>query len=472
MRMSDLTYLSAMQMAAMVRSKQVSPVELVQAHLERAADLQPRLNAFATLLAEGALAAAREAEAAVTGGRDPGPLHGVPVTIKSSLDVANVPCACGSALRLTYIPSEDAPLVTRLRAAGAIVLGNTNVPEFLMAYETDNSVHGRTSNPWNLACTPGGSSGGEAAAIAAGCSAGGVGSDGGGSIRVPAHFSGICGLKPTPGRIPLTGHFPSPGGAFAWLGVVGPMARTVGDVRALFEEITGPDPGDPCTAPVPLRLSGPTEIRALPVGILESDALGKPSHETTGAVQQAARALEQQGFPVEPVRLQGLDRALALWWDFFGRAVGHLLGSMVAGQESLVSPLIREYLAVVREEPALTLDQLLQACMERDQCRAETLRQMERVSVLLSPVTTGPAFPHGRGNWRLAGGAGAYRENMRYAQWLNLAGLPGVVVPMRESAEGLPIGIQVIGRPYEEEQILAIAERIEEGRGAWRQPPI
>ena len=222
-------------MAGMIRRKQVSPVELVQAHLDRAVALAPRLNAFAALDPERALAQTRQAEAAVTSGAALAPLHGVPLTIKSCVDLAGVPCACGSALRRDYIPRHDAPLVARLKAAGAMILGNTNVPEFLMAYETNNSVYGRTSNPWDLARTPGGSSGGEAAAIAAGCSAGGVGSDGGGSIRAPAHFSGICGLKPTPGRIPLTGHYPPPGGAFTWIGVVGPMARTVGDVRALFE---------------------------------------------------------------------------------------------------------------------------------------------------------------------------------------------------------------------------------------------
>ncbi len=148
--------------------------------------------------------------------------------------------------------SEDAPLVKRLRAAGAIILGNTNVPEFLMGYETDNLLYGRTNNPWDLSRTPGGSSGGEAAAIAAGCSAGGVGSDGGGSIRIPAHYSGICGLKPTPGRIPSTGHFPGSAGPFAQLGVVGPMARTIRDVERLFQVMAGPDPGDPavCSRPV------------------------------------------------------------------------------------------------------------------------------------------------------------------------------------------------------------------------------
>lgn len=466
--MIPLTSLPALRMAEMIRRKEVSPGELVRAHLDRATALEPKLNAFATLDADRALAQAREAEDAVTRGAPLGPLHGVPLTIKSSVDVAGLPCACGSALRRDYVPQQDAPLVARLREAGAVILGNTNVPEFLMAYETNNALYGKTSNPWDLERTAGGSSGGEAAAIAAGCSAGGVGSDGGGSIRVPAHFSGICGLKPTPGRIPLTGHYPPAGGAFTWIGVVGPMGRTVADVRALFEVMAGPDPGDPLAAPVPVRWRKQEELRGLRVGLLESEALGATTLETRDAVRRAAQVLSEEGFVVEPFRLTELDRALELWWVFFGQVIGHLMRSGMAGQEEALSPMLREYLTVTAEEPVLTLDRFINACTERDLCRAEILRQMEQVHVLLSPVSSGPAFRHSEGTWRR--GAGAYRETMRYAQWLNLTGFPGAVVPVGTSPEGLPIGVQIIGRPYEDELVLAVAERIEQSCGGWHKP--
>ena len=210
--------------------------------------------------------------------------------------MAGWPAPSGSLQRKDYVAQADAPLVARLRAAGAIILGNTNTPEYLMAYETDNSLSGKTSNPWNLERSSGGSSGGEAAAIASGCSAGGVGSDGGGSIRVPAHFCGICGLKPTPGRIPATGHYPEGGGAFGWIGVVGPMARTVADVRALFEVMAGPDAGDALSAPVAVRKIGEKEMRGLRIGILENEALGKATPETSAAVERAAKILSEQGF--------------------------------------------------------------------------------------------------------------------------------------------------------------------------------
>ena len=224
-----------------------------------------------------------------------------------------------------------------------------------MAYETDNSLSGKTSNPWNLARSAGGSSGGEAAAIASGCSAGGVGSDGGGSIRVPAHFCGICGLKPTPGRIPATGHFPGGGGAFGWIGVVGPMARTVADVRALFEVMAGPDAGDALSAPVPVRAMKRRKYRRLRIGILESEALGKVTPETAAAVERAAKILSEQGFAVEKKRLNGLDRAIEVWWYFFGPVIADQIRKGAVGHEEELSPMLREYVALATAETTLSL---------------------------------------------------------------------------------------------------------------------
>jgi Asp-tRNA(Asn)/Glu-tRNA(Gln) amidotransferase A subunit family amidase len=392
----------------------------------------------------------------------------VPLTVKSCIDVAGWPCPAGSLLRKEYIPKQDAPLVSRLKAAGAILLGNTNTPEFLMAYETDNLLTGKTSNPWNLAHSSGGSSGGEAAAIAAGCSAGGVGSDGGGSIRVPAHFCGICGLKPTPGRIPATGHFPPGAGAFSWIGVVGPMARTIADVRSLFEVMAGPDAGDALSAPVPLRAHREGELRGMRIGILESDALGVATAETRATVERAAKSLGDRGFNVEPFRLEGLDHALNLWWFFFGPVIGNLLRHSVTGREDQISPMLREYLSYATSGNSIALDQFTKACADRDLLRADILRQMRNTPVLLSPVSTSPAFRHGQGNYHPGTG---YRDTMRFSQWLNLTGFPGASVPVGLSKEGLPIGVQVIGRPFEDELVLAVAEAIEQARGPWLPPP-
>jgi Asp-tRNA(Asn)/Glu-tRNA(Gln) amidotransferase A subunit family amidase len=467
--MTTSPYSTIKEIAEAIRAKSISPTEIVESHLRRTEQLQLMLNAFVHLDPEAARKQAHAAESSLMRAEQLGPLYGVPLTIKSCIDVADWPCPSGSLLRKAYVPSLDAPLVARLKSAGAILLGNTNTPEFLMAYESDNLLTGKTSNPWNLAYSSGGSSGGEAAAIAAGCSVGGVGSDGGGSIRVPANFCGICGLKPTPGRIPSTGHFPPGAGAFSWIGVVGPMARTIADVRLLFDVMSGPDPGDALSAPVPPRTYREAELRGTRIGILESDALGEATQETCAAVDRTAKSLSEQGLIVEPLSLHGLDRALELWWFFFGPVIGNLYRHIIAGQEEEISPMFRDYLSYATSGNPITLPQFMKACSDRDLLRAEILRQMQNVPILLSPVSTTSAFLHGQGNYLPGTG---YRDTMRYSQWLNLTGFPGVSVPVGVSNEGLPIGVQVIGRPFEDELVLAVAEAIEQARGPWKSPLI
>jgi len=467
--MPPFFYSNISETARAYRTKKVSPVEVITAHVERAQRLQPKLNAFVHLDAESALARARNAELSFSRGEEPNRLTGIPLTIKSCIDVAGWPCPAGSLLRKDYVPSCDAPLVARLESAGAILVGNTNTPEFLMAYETDNVVHGRTSNPWNFDFSAGGSSGGEAAAIASGCSMGGVGSDGGGSIRTPAHFSGVCGLKPTPGRIPSTGHFPSGAGAFGWIGVVGPMARTVDDVRLLFETMAGPDPGDALSAPVPVRKVTPAELRGLRIGILENSELGRATPETLSTVRLAMQFLCDLDYRVEPITLKYLDRALELWWFFFGPAIAHLIRRGSRGQENSLSPMLRHYLEICGADAPVTLESFMNACAERDRLRSDLLQQLRDIPVLLSPVSTAPAFRHGSGNYR-PGDPHNYRDTMRFCQWLNVAGFPGLSLPFGRSSEGLPINVQLVARPYEEELLLAVAESLEQARGPWSYP--
>jgi len=467
--MSPNPFASIFEITNSVRARKISASEWIDLHLQRIGRLNPALNAFVHVDAEDARAAAAEIDGGVARGDDTAPLLGVPLTIKGCIDVVGWPSPAGSLLRQDLVPSSDAPLVARLRAAGAILLGNTNTPEFLMAYETDNRVRGKTSNPWSPDHSAGGSSGGESAAIASGCSAGGIGSDGGGSIRVPAHFCGICGLKPTPGRIPATGHFPPAGGAFSWIGVVGPMARSVADLRLLFSVMAGPDPGDPMSAPVSILEVPTAQLLHTRIGLLESDALGNPTDETRGAVESAAKLLQSAGFVVEPVRLSGLDRALELWWFFFGVVFAHLLGSTVAGKESLLSPQLKEYLGIATNESALSLDRFIQACAARDALRESLIREMSATPILLSPVSTGPAFRHGSGNY---GPGTGYLDTMRFSQWLNLVGFPGASVPISFSSERLPIGVQLIGRPYDDELVLAVAEALEAARGPFPHPPL
>jgi Asp-tRNA(Asn)/Glu-tRNA(Gln) amidotransferase A subunit family amidase len=469
--MSVPFYFSISETQEKLRKRELSPVEVVKAHLERVQELQPKLNAFVHFDAESALARARKAEAAFVRSEELQALAGITLTVKSSMDVAGWPCPAGSLLRKDYVPTMDAAAVARLEAAGAILLGNTNTPEFLMAYETDNRLTGKTSNPWNLVYSAGGSSGGEAAAIAAACSMGGVGSDAGGSIRTPAHFSGICGLKTTPGRIATTGHFPPGAGAFGWIGVVGPMARTVADLRILFQVMAGPDGGDALSAPVPVRRIETQELQGLRIGILESGALGRATPETLSSIRDAAQLLCDLNFRVEPLNLEKLDRALELWWFFFGPVIGHLIHESAKGQEALLSPMLREFLEIATAEPLSSVDAFMTACADRDLVRAQLLRQLREVPVLLSPVSTAPAFEHGNGNYR-EGNPYNYRDTMRFCQWVNVAGFPGVSLPFGKSPEGLPINVQLIGRPHEDELLLAVAEMLEQARGPWLAPAI
>ena len=463
---------SASSIAAEIRAKSISPVEVARLHLDRIDQLNPNLNAFVDWQAERVLEQARASEKALMSGDELGPLHGVPLSIKASIDVAGHRCEAGTRLRAGYVAAQDAPLVARLRAAGAVILGVTNSPELLMAWETDNLLYGRTNNPWDLTRTSGGSSGGESAAIAAGLSAGGVGSDGGGSIREPAHFTGICGLKPTPGRIPSTGHFPKSGGPFALLGVVGPMARTIEDLKLLFGVMAGPDDGDPSSAPVLLREVGKTELGATSVGFFEDDGRTPVTTETRLAVSRAASLLSERGLRVEQFRPEGLEEARQLWWKFFGTAGGMILGPMLLGRESELSPLLRQFSSWTSAEPVHTGESLLATWLGRDDVRERVLLQMRQYPVLLCPTAAVPAFRHGEREWQVEGKTVKYLDAWSYCEWFNLLGFPAVVVPVGFSSEGLPIGVQIVGRPWEEELVLAVASVLEEARGEFPQPPL
>jgi len=470
--MSELIFLPAVVMAERIRKRELSPVELVEAHLAQIEKLNPKLNAFVQVDADAARRVAQCAETSVKQGKTLGALHGIPVSIKSSFDLAGMRCESGTRLRAGHVPIQDAPLVARLRAAGAIILGVTNAPELLMAWETDNLLYGRTNNPWDIERTAGGSSGGEAAAIASCMSAGGVGSDGGGSIRVPAHFTGICGLKPTPGRIPATGHFPVAAGPFASIGVVGPIARTVADLKILFEIMQGPDAGDTCSAPVALRWPSREETRNLRIGYFEDDGRTPVTPETRAAVRRAAESLRSAGFQVERFQPDGLDQARKLWWKYFVIAGGMLLRPMFKGREADLSPILRDFLEVSASQPPLTADSLLDAWIQRDLLRSQFFAQMQRYPILLCPAAAIPAFRHGERSWEVDGKTVNYLDAWSYTEFFNLLGNPVAVVPVGRSSEGLPIGVQIVGRSWEEEQVLSVACALESACGAGSIPPI
>jgi amidase len=398
-------------------------------------------------------------------------LHGLPVTIKSSIATAGYRCEIGSFLHEGEIPKKDAELVARLRAAGALILGTTNCPELLMAYETANLLHGQTRNPWDLERTPGGSSGGESAAIAAGLSAAGFGSDSGGSVRVPAHFTGICSLKPTPGRIPGRGHLPPCVGPFSILGVIGPMARTMADVTLLFRALSGQDQLDPVSPPLALRQPALDDLRKNTVGFFEDDGLAPVTQETRAAVNAAAQALRDAGFRVAPFRPSTLEQLRKLWWKFFVQCGAMFYAPEIAGKEHRLSPIFSEFLSIARALPPLTATDLLNAWAELDILRGKTLEEMREFPVLLCPVASIPAFRHGERKWTIDGKPLAYLDAVRHTQWFNALAAPAAVVPVGRSPEGLPIGVQIAARPFEDETALGIASIVDAAFG-FRPPPM
>jgi amidase len=398
-------------------------------------------------------------------------LFGLPVTVKSSIATRGLKCEIGSLLHKGEVPAHDALVVARLRAAGALILGTTNCPEFLMAYETDNLLYGRTNNPWDLARSPGGSSGGESAAIAVGMSAAGLGSDSGGSVRVPAHFTGICSLKPTPGRIPSRGHLPPCVGPFQILGAIGPMARTIEDVTLLFRILSGQDPTDPASPPVALREPGLDELRSNRIGIFEDDDLVPVTPETRSAVQAAGAALREAGFRVEPFRPTTLELLRQVWFKFFVHCGAMFYAPEIRGREQELSPIFNEFLGIAASVPPLTTAELLNAWADLDLLRAKTLEEMRKFPVLLCPVASVPAFRHGERHWDIGGRTVEYLDAWRHTQWFNALAAPAAVVPVGASPEGLPIGVQIVARPFEDETALGIAGIVDDAFG-YKPPPL
>ena len=466
--MNDIVLAPAARQLELLRSGELSVIELAEAHIRQIERLNPQLNVFADFDADGVRAEARRLDEQ-PGPR--GPLHGLPATVKSCIATAGYKCEIGSLLHEGDVPREDAVVVARLRAAGALILGTTNCPEFLMAYETANLLHGRTRNPWDLDRTPGGSSGGESAAIAAGLSACGLGSDSGGSVRVPAHFTGICSLKPTPGRIPGRGHLPPCVGPFSTLGAIGPLARNLGDVALLFRTLSGQDPQDPASSPVELREPNLDELRTNTIGFFEDDGLVPVTPETRAAVNAAADALRSAGFRVEPFRPRTLELLRKLWWKFFVQCGAMFYEPDIRDRREQLSPIFSEFLGFAEAVPPLTAVELLDAWAELDLLRSKTLAEMSKYPVLLCPVASIPAFRHGERTWVIEGHAVDYLDAVRHTQWFNVLGAPAAVVPVGSSPKGLPIGVQIVARPFQAETALGIAAVVDAAFG-YRPPPM
>jgi amidase len=395
--------------------------------------------------------------------------------VKDTIDTEGLRTTSGSRLRKNYIPDRDATTVARLKAAGAIILGKTNAPEMAIAYETNNPVFGRTNNPHNVQMTPGGSSGGEAAAIAACLSPAGIGSDLSGSIRVPAHFCGIVGLKPTTGRVPMDGHTPSATGLLSLGACIGPMARTVADLALLFKVIADPPPSG-LTDRASSLAEGTAALRGLQVAWYADDGIAPVTDQTRNAVAAAAKALGDADLEVSEAKPPGISRGTSLWIDLFSGAVTEQLREFYRGREDEAGPQVSPYLCDREDEANLEgkinkAERVAAAVLEREQWREDLLQWMETTPLILAPVGATPAFEHGAQRVEVNGQSISVFRAFGYSQTFNVFGLPSVVVPAGRTAEGLPIGVQIVGRPFEEQTVLAAAAVIEEALGGWQLCP-
>ena len=406
-------------------------------------------------------------------GRDIGPLHGVPITVKDTIDTQGLRTTSGSLLRANHVPDRDATVVARLKAAGAIILGKTNTPEMAIPYESDNPVFGRTNNPHRFDLTPGGSSGGEAAAIAAGLSPAGIGSDLSGSIRVPAHFCGIVGLKPTPGLAPMDGHTPSADGLLSVAACIGPMARTVADLDLIFKIIADTRQIEMSDVPVSFQQG----VRGLRVAWYADDGVAPVTEETRGAIIAAANALSDAGLEVNEEKPPGISQGSRLWIELFSRAASEQLHALYRGREDEAGPLVSRLLnsfesATELQDKISHAENAAAAVLERERQREALLRWMKTTPLILAPVGSTAAFEHGARRVTVKGESISVFRAFSYSQTFNVFGLPSVVVPAGRSMDGLPIGVQIVGRPFDETTVLAAAAIVEESLGGWQRPAL
>ncbi|HVF51517.1 MAG TPA: amidase [Pyrinomonadaceae bacterium] len=471
-----LTQLPATKLAALMRAREVSPVEVMEAHLRRIEELNPRLNAIVTL-APDALACARRAESALMRG-DAGVLHGLPLTVKDTCETRGLRATSGTRLRADFTASVDAPAVACLRAAGAIVLGKTNTSELALDYTAENPLYGRTNNPHAPERTPGGSSGGCAAAVAACLTPASLGSDLVGSIRIPAHFCGVCGLRPTTGRVPTVGHFPSTDGPFSLGASIGPLARSVSDLELLYGVLAGDETmtaraGDEsmtARATSPARDDDGFDVRGWRVACYADDGIAPVTVETEQAVERAAHALARAGLDVRHERPPHVEQGQRLWLELFAPATRQMLRAEFAGREDAGGPSVRMLLERRSSAPEASLADYFRAWTERDRLRGALVEWMKETPLLVAPVGAAPAFAHGARTVSVGAQELSIFRAFSYAQTCNTYDLPAVAVPAGQTGEGLPVGVQIIGRPRAERSVLAAARIVEAALGGWQRP--
>jgi aspartyl-tRNA(Asn)/glutamyl-tRNA(Gln) amidotransferase subunit A len=461
---------SASAMARAIRDREVSPVELVRDHIERAETVNPALNAIVLPRFEEALDEARAAERALMNGSALGPLHGVPYTAKECIEVAGMPCCDASKIFEGNVSTQDAVVVESLREAGAILLGKTNIPEFAFHYDSNNLVYGATLNPHDRSRSVGGSSGGEGAALASGMSAFGIGSDYGGSIRVPCHFCGVVGIKPGPGVVPYAGHFPPqhPVSIQRW-SMIGPMARYVEDLELLLPIFARPNLAR--DSGVVGRGFGPDDAEGLRVAVFTDDGLVPVDEDCRRAARLAGEALSDRGHSVveEQPPVQGEVRAA--FEDVALAETAAMLVPFIGDRTGELSPQIARLLERANGVD-LSLAHYLGRMVEVTEFQHLVYEWLERHPVAISPIASLPAFPVGTETLAVDGNEFDEIDFFSLSTYVNAMALPAAAVPVARTDGGLPVAVQVIGRRGREMQVLSVARQLEEALGGWIDPDV
>lgn len=463
--MSRELYWSAARIGREILAGTLSSRAMVEMSLERIGAVNPAINAIVQLCGERALDEAGRLDAMAERGQAAGPLHGVPITVKDSLDTAGMPSTGGTLGRKDFLPPEDATVVARLRAAGAVLIGKSNTPELTFSGETNNLIYGRTNNPYDPARSPGGSSGGSAAVIACGGSFLELGSDTGGSIREPAHLCGITGIKPTSGRVPRTGHIVSHvGGVMESLTQVGPMARHVEDLALALPLISGPDGVDPYVHPVPSGDPDAVDLQRLRIGWYCDNGILSPCEDVARVTRQVADRLSDRGLSVNECRLPGMEELVSLCCELRESAnAGFIMRLLERHGTSEPGPDLEGYLTEEDLRRSGSFDPVL---LEKiDAARSRALECFAGLDAIVCPAAHAIARPHGSSRRDSF-------ETWSYIIVHNLLGWPAGTVRAGTSGSGnLPVGVQVVAAPWREDIVLALMREIETLTGGFRPPP-
>jgi amidase len=459
--MDELLEQPVRKLAAAIRDGQITSKEVVTAFLDRIEKANPRINALVYSTAEAALKHARNADNKLKNGHLNGPLHGVPFTIKDSLDTKDAITTWGTKGRANFRPGADASSVARLREAGGILLGKTNTPEFTLFFETDNLVYGRTSNPYDITRTAGGSSGGAAALLACNAIPFDLGTDTGGSIRLPAHFAGVCGIKPTTGRVPCTGNALPTSGLLAPLTQVGPMGRFIDDLAYLLPIISGPDLIDQATVACELKDYREVDLKNLRMGFHTDNGIKTPSPEITDNLNEVIDLFREHGWNPLEVRPTGIEMADLITRRLFAAEGGLMVENLLDDSRTEeTTAYIQSYLTAQRAS-SITNRDFAQLISLWHNYQSSMLEYFANHDVLICPVNADTAVPH-NSTKDLSG--------YTYTSAYNLTGWPGVVVRTGTSNSGLPIGTQIISSPFREDIALAVAHWLETQSGEFRGP--